>query len=489
MNGWSLAFNSASSSSRSSDHVDGGEITTIGATELARRVRARDLSPVEVLQAHRERAEALNPTLNAIVTPILTAEDRAREAERAVLRGDELGPLHGVPFTIKDSLDTAGIRTTRGSRLFADHVPAEDATVVTRMLDAGAIPLGKTNVPEFVLWWETDNLVFGLTSNPWNLDRTAGGSSGGEAAAIASGLSPLGIGSDLGGSIRLPAYYCGIVGFKPTHGLVPLTGHWPDTAQRFMHVGPLARSVEDAALALSVVAGPDGRDWHCVPSPRPAVPMQPGSLEGLRVAVDTKSFGPADAEVLATVKRAGVALSDLGAVVEPVGIPELEAHDWDILTIVLFGTETSLYFADVIGPRVDDLYPALRKRLVDRVTPTLEGYVAAENAVEALRRGLTDLFRRYDLLLCPSGLVPAHQHRASEVVIDGKARPPRASMRATIPFDVTGSPALAVPFSFSEDGLPIGVQLVGPRFEDERVLASGRALEAVGEVAGRRPAL
>ena len=298
-----------------------------------------------------------------------------------------------------------------------------------------------------------------------------------------------GSGSDLGGSIRLPAYYCGIVGFERRTASSRLTGHWPDTAQRFMHVGPLARSVEDAALALSVLAGPDGRDWHCVPSPRPAVPAQSGSLEGLRVAVEHDELRPGRCHGTCDCPAGGSRIWDLGALVESVGIPELEAHDWDALTIVLFGAETSLYFAGVIGERVDDLHPTLRKRVVERVAPPLEEYVAAENAVEALRRGLSDLFRRHDLLLCPAGLVPAHGHRASEVVIDGKPRRARASMRATIPFDVTGSPALAVPFSFSEDGLPIGVQLVGRRFEDERVLAAGMALEAVSEGAGRRPVL
>ena len=172
-------------------------------------------------------------------------------------RGQRLGPLHGVPVTFKDTLDTAGVRTTAGSLLFAERAPSRDATVVARLRAAGAIPLAKTNVPEFALWWETDNRVFGLTRNPWNPERTAGGSSGGEAAAIATGLSPLGIGSDLGGSIRQPAHYCGVVGLKPTHGLVPFRGHWPATLLGFNHVGPIARSVADISLALSVLAGPN----------------------------------------------------------------------------------------------------------------------------------------------------------------------------------------------------------------------------------------
>jgi aspartyl-tRNA(Asn)/glutamyl-tRNA(Gln) amidotransferase subunit A len=242
------------------------DIAYLGAAELARRIRRADLSPVEVILALRERAEAVNPGLNALVTHFEDAEARAKEAEAAVRDGGELGPLHGVPFTVKDSFDTAGVRTTRGSRLFTDRVPDSDAAVVARLRAAGAIPIAKTNLPEFALWWETDNRLFGRTANPWDSGRTAGGSSGGEAAALGAGLTPLGLGSDLGGSIRLPAHYCGVVGLKPTHGRVPLTGHWPEVLLGFMHAGPLARSVGDAWLALAVLAGPDGHDWHAAPA-------------------------------------------------------------------------------------------------------------------------------------------------------------------------------------------------------------------------------
>ena len=190
------------------------------ATELAARIRAKDLSPVEVLRAHLQRIDALNPTLQAIVTLVDGAMDQARQAEAAMMRGEWWGPLHGVPFTIKDCVDTAGDRTTRGSQLFANYVPNADATVVTRLKQAGGIFMAKTNMPEFALWWETGNRVFGFTQNPWKLGHTAGGSSGGEAAAIAAGLSPLGVGSDVGGSIRQPAHYCGIVGLKATHGRI-----------------------------------------------------------------------------------------------------------------------------------------------------------------------------------------------------------------------------------------------------------------------------
>jgi aspartyl-tRNA(Asn)/glutamyl-tRNA(Gln) amidotransferase subunit A len=462
------------------------DIAYLGVVDLARRIRERELSPVDVLAAFRERAEAINPSLNALVTPMPDAEERAQEAEAAVLRDEELGPLHGVPFTIKDSFDTAGVRTTRGSRLFAEHVPDEDAEVVRRLVAAGGVPLAKTNLPDFVLWWETDNLVFGRTVNPWSPERTAGGSSGGEAAAIAAGLSPLGIGSDLGGSIRLPAHYCGVAGLKPTHGRVPGTGHWPETLPRFLHVGFLARSSADIALALSLTAGPDQCDPYCPPL-APPEPLDGTPLRPLRVGLVVDAFGPVDPDVRGVVMRAGEALSSIGCAVEPTEVPALSRHDWNTTTMTLYGGGGRLYFERVIAGRWDELHPMLGRRL-SAAAPSLESYVAAEDAVEELRVDLLRAFGEHDLLLCPTVPVAAHGHDAAEVIIDGEAHPPRTTMRATIPWDVSGSPALTVPFGWSAEGLPIGVQLVGRNFEDRLVLQAGAALEDVrGEL--RRPPL
>ncbi len=224
--------------------------------ELAARIRTKAASPVEVVNAHLERIEAINPTLNAIVIFAEHAREQAQAAEDAVMRGDKLGPLHGVPYTLKDCIETAGFLCTQGSKLFQNYVSSRDATVASRLQEAGGILLGKTNMPEFALWWETDNVLFGRTNNPWNVGRTTGGSSGGEAAAIAAGLSPLGLGTDLGGSIREPAAFCGIVGLKPTLGRVPYSGIQPQTLVRAFHVGPMARTVQDAAVALSVLSRP-----------------------------------------------------------------------------------------------------------------------------------------------------------------------------------------------------------------------------------------
>jgi Asp-tRNA(Asn)/Glu-tRNA(Gln) amidotransferase A subunit family amidase len=453
------------------------ELAFADAGQLAAWVRAKELSPVEIVRALRERAEALNPTINALVTPFEDAEHRAGEAERAIVRGDEVGPLHGVPFTIKDSFDTGAIRTSRGSRLFAENVPGEDAAAVARLRAAGAIALAKSNLPEFALWWETDNLVFGRTVNPWHGERTAGGSSGGEAAAIASGLSPLGIGSDLGGSIRLPAHYCGVVGLKPTHGLVPLTGHWPDVLLGFMHAGPLARSVADVSLALAALAGPDGRDWHAAPAPPPLPVVSSDGRKPLRVGVlDDHGFGPIDPDVVGAVQDAAAALSDEGHTVVPAAIPGLERHDWNLLTMTLYSAGAGAFFRGVVGDRWDELHPALRRRLSTRVE-SLDAYLEAEAAVEELRRDLSAFFGEHDLLLCPTGLVAAFEHDALELTIGGESCPARATMRATIPFDLSGSPALSVPFATASSGLPIGVQLVGRRFGEATVFRAGIALE------------
>ncbi|MDX6385610.1 MAG: amidase, partial [Blastocatellia bacterium] len=232
-------------------------LTDKSASDLAELIRSREVSPVEVVKAHLQRITQINPQLNAIVTLAPDALDRARVAEKALMSGSEVGPLHGVPFTIKDTIYTEGLRTTSGSRLRTDYVPDRDATVVARLKAAGAIILGKTNTPEMAIPYETDNPIFGRTNNPYGLDRTPGGSSGGEAAAIAACLSPAGLGSDLSGSIRVPAHFCGIVGLKPTTGVVSMDGHTP-AAEGLLSlgacIGPMARTVADASLLFSVIA-------------------------------------------------------------------------------------------------------------------------------------------------------------------------------------------------------------------------------------------
>ena len=459
------------------------------ASELAVRVRLKEISPVEVVRAHLERIENVNPKINAIVTLIPGAVEKARQAETAVMRGDSLGLLHGVPFTIKDCFDTGGIRTTRGSKLFADYVPLTDATAVERLKAAGAIPLGKTNLPEFAFWWETGNRVFGRTLNPWNPERTTGGSSGGEAAAIAAGLSPLGVGSDVGGSVRMPAHYCGIVGLKPTHGRIPLTGHFPETLLRFMHVGPMARSVADIALALKLMAGPDGKDWYALPVSPPEETRPEAAVKGLRVGwMAEEGFGRVDAQVVATVARAATALKDLGCSVEPVSVPGLVGRDWNVLSAALFSAEAGLYLDPLVAGRHSELTPIMRERLSKR-TQSLQEYLTAADAVEGLRRDLAEYFTRQDVLLCPVSPVPAHPHNATELVIRGNVLPARHVVRTTAPFSLSGSPALSVPFGRNSEDLPIGVQLVGRHFDEPSVLRAGMALEEASGLGKRRPSV
>jgi Asp-tRNA(Asn)/Glu-tRNA(Gln) amidotransferase A subunit family amidase len=464
-----------------------GPVWELDATELARRIRARALSPVEVARAHLDRISTVNPRINAIVTLSERALDEAREAEAAAMRGELRGPLHGVPITIKDSFDMAGVRTTRGSRLFASHVPAEDAVAVARLRQAGGIVLGKTNLPEFALWQETDNLLFGRTVNPWNLERIAGGSSGGEAAALATGMTALGLGSDVGGSIRHPAHCCGVVGLKATHGRVPLTGHWPPTLHRAMHTGPLARSVRDLSLALGVLAGPDGLDPYAVPVPLPALPVAPAGLRPLRVGVTWDGGAPpVEADVRKVVERAAACLAELGCRVEPADIPALDGNDWNLRTMALYGAEGGAFFAPIIAGRTSEMHPVLAARLT-LPPPSLAEYVDALAAWDRLKHDVARFFTQYDLLLGPVAPLPPQAHGQAELTIGGVTVPGRHSLRATLPWDLTGSPALALAFGWSSDRLPIAVQLVGRHFDEATLLSVGLALEPLSEVLGQRP--
>ena len=464
------------------------EICYLTMTELAKSIRDKTLSPVEVVTAHLDRIDSINPKLNAIVELTEGVLDRAHEAEAALMSGNLWGPLHGVPFTAKYSVDAKGVRTTRGSRLFADHIPTADATAITRLKDAGGIFLGHTNVPEFVFWFETDNRVYGRTNNPWNQNHTSGGSSGGEGAAIASGLSPIGIGSDLACSIRQPATHCGIVGLKPTHGRVPLTGHWPNTLLRFMHIGPMARTVKDIAVALSIMSGPDGIDPYAVPVPVPELENLGGALSGLRVGWCSEGpFAPVAKDVQSVVESAANSLEQLGCKIEPVTLSGWNNPPAQDISIKLFTAELVPYLEPFISGREEELSPVIQKRL-QVPEPTAREYQQAWNERERLCHDLASYFSKYDLLLCPTSVTHAPKHGTSELNVDGEVVLPRNSVRATVPFDLTGSPAISIPYGWSNDGLPIGVQLVGRHFDEATLLKAANALENVSQKEGtRRP--
>jgi aspartyl-tRNA(Asn)/glutamyl-tRNA(Gln) amidotransferase subunit A len=461
------------------------EIRYLPATELAKQIREKALSPVEVVRAHLDAIEAINPTLNAIVIPAEDALDRAREAEAAVMRHDALGPLHGVPYTLKDCVEVAGMRITQGSKLWADAVSNTDATVHTRLKEAGGILLGKTNMPEFALWWETDNLVFGPTHNPWDLDRTPGGSSGGEAAAIASGLSPLGVGTDAGGSIRQPASFCGIPGLKPTLGRVAYTGIEPQTLLRVLHVGPMGRTIEDIALGLSIMAGPDGLDVYAPPVPVSDYTALDGPLPRVKIGWSPTGGLIVEEEVQAVVTNAATALSDLGLQVEPVEIPGLE--DAGRISAAVYKPEGAAYLSKRVAGRVAELSTIVRQRYVD--TPEdLQEYLQAQFEWDSLRKEVAQYFTRYDMFLCPTTPMPAYPAGQTEIRIGGRALGTRQSLLATVPWNLTGSPAISVPFGWSSEGLPIGVQLVGRHFDELAILRVAKALEDC-HTDRRRPAV
>ena len=347
----------------------------------------------------------------------------------------------------------------------------------TRLKGAGGILLGKTNMPEFALWWETDNEVFGRTCNPWNLERTAGGSSGGETSAIAAGLSPLGLGTDLGGSIRAPSSLCGVVGIKPTLGRIPYTGIQPQTLLRTIHVGPIARTVRDIGLAMSVLAGPDQVDLYSPPVPLPDYLALDAPLPKFKVGWSATAGAAVEPEVQQAVTEAATTLAELGLDVEPTEISGLKDNDAGAIPTTIFVAEARRYVALTTSGRESELTPLFRARYLDSRVSTLDEYLEAAEQWEALRGRVKEYFTRYDIFLCPTVPMPAYPHGQREFHIAGQTLAGRHTLRLTLPWDLTGSPAISVPFGWSTEGLPIGVQLVGRHFEELTLLRAAHALE------------
>ena len=460
------------------------------ATKLAELVRTKEVSPVEIMQAHLDRIAAVDPRINSIVTVADGALAAARAAEAAVLAGDELGPLHGVPFTVKDSIDTAGVLTQRGSPIFRGRLPNTDATSVARLKSAGAILLAKTNLPEFSYWIESDNLLSGRSNNPWDLTRTPGGSSGGESAAIAAGMSPLGLGTDLAISVRGPAAQTGITSMKATHGRVPMTGIWPRAPRRFWHVGPMARSVRDIALAFSQLVGPDGKDGFASSTvafdagvgTRPSRPLRVGWMVG-------PGFGPVDSEVAATVKAAADALAGIGIVVEQVGIPALERDFALDVFNKLHVMEMKPAFAEATAGRSRDEIYKMAKTMLALPDTSMKDYIEAEQAAERIRDGYADYFSRYDALITHVLPIPAHKHGVEEFIIDGQTVDATYLQGATVPLNVAGLPGLAMRFGTSKEGLPVNVQIVGSWQAESTILHVASLLEGISQVRDLRPRL
>jgi Asp-tRNA(Asn)/Glu-tRNA(Gln) amidotransferase A subunit family amidase len=479
--------------------MDDDDLCFLSAGELADLIRTRQLSPVEIIDALLRRIDRVNPAVNAF-TLVRSDEARtaAREAADLVVRlpAEDLGPLHGVPYTVKDLTPTAGIRTTYGSTLFADNVPDESGLVYQRMAAAGGIFFAKTNVPEWGFLGITENSLFGRTDNPWLPGRIVGGSSGGAAAAVAAGMGPLGLGSDAGGSIRMPASCCGVVGFKPSFGRVPIYLD-DDVFETTLHMGPITRTVADAALMLSVIAGPDDHDPFSLDHNEdyPVEARRPLPA-GLRVAVSHDlGLGSVTSEVAECITAcAGVFASSLGAVVETVDVtisdPQLIAHTfWGSAAVVLVD--------EVLKPRGDisDVDPRIL-RLTEEGRSVLGSdlYRAMVTDRSAMYQTIAGVFREYDLLITPTAPLPAFPHppsdRGGPAEING--RPVDwwgGHMYLTAPFNFTGHPAISIPGGFSSDGLPIGLQIIGPRHRDAAVLQAAAAYEEVAPWRDRRPPL
>ncbi len=465
------------------------DLCFLPAVTLARRLHEGDVSAREVLAAHLAQIEATNPAVNAIVTLATErAEAAAAEADERFARNEPLGSLHGLPIAHKDLALTAGLRTTFGSPIFADFVPTQDDLFVDRIRAAGAIVVGKTNTPELGAGSQTFNPVFGPTRNPYDLARTAGGSSGGAAAALASGMVPIADGSDLGGSLRNPASFCNVVGFRPSPGRVP---SWPslNSRERLAVDGPMGRTVQDAALLLSVMAGPDPRVPISLPDPGDGfAPPLDADVATPLVAWAPSCGGamPVDAEVAFAVDAARDAFASIGCRTQE-AFPDLDGAR------EVFFTMRAHAFASNLGPLLDEHRDHMKATVVwnieegRKLTGTDLG--AAERRWTTLTERVAVFFTTYDFLVMPvSQVAPFGVHLEFPTEVDGT---PMATyldwMESCWSITVTEHPAISVPCGFTDDGLPIGVQIVGRRGDDLGVLRLAYAYEQATQVSLRRP--
>jgi amidase len=458
------------------------ELIYMSAKNLAQAICDKKVSSQEVVQAYLRRIEEANSKLNAVV--LLTGETalkQAREADERLARGETIGSLHGVPMTIKDSLDTAGVITTGGTKGRASYTPEEDATVVARLRAEGAILLGKTNTPELTLSGETENLIYGTTNNPYDLSRTPGGSSGGAAAIIAAGGSPLDLGSDTGGSIRGPAHFCGITGIKPTSGRVPRTGHIVGydlgALDSKTQIGPLARFVEDLALVLPIISGVDWKDPAVIPMPL----GDPGAVDlgSLRIAyyVDNAIMTPTP-ETIDAVRSAAKSITDTGASVKEACPPDLpRAFDLNREITDADGRAWVRRLLDKAGTR--EIHRWIKKEMEDAEKIETNEFTAKLEEWDRFRSAMLSFMRDYDAIICPVNASPALAHGIS------RKKERRKGGSYTNVYNLTGWPGAVVRAGTSPEGLPIGVQVVARPWREDVALAIAQHIEKA--LGGWRP--
>ena len=468
-------------------HTD--SLTDLSVAAAGNAIRSHSVSPLELTEAYLARIERLNPRINAYVT--VTAERAIADARRAteeIATGSPRSPLHGIPIGLKDLFETSGIRTTAGAKFFADYVPKTDCTVARRLREAGSVLLGKLNTHEFAYGVTTDNPHFGTTRNPWDLARIPGGSSGGSGAAIAASLAATTLGTDTGGSIRIPASLCGAVGLKPTYGRVSKAGVFP-LSFIFDHPGPIARTVEDAAIVLDAIAGYDPADPVSV-----RVPVEPYAralgrgAKGMRVGVARGYFFDGlDADVAGAMETALATLRELGAEVRDLQLPSAEGAIMPLFHLIL--AEAQHIHADRLKTAPGD-FGADVMNILSQATPPTRELMAALGETYKLTTAYRQALEAVDVMVTPTTPVAA-VNIGQETVRRGTTDEASifALIRCTAPFNATHLPALALPCGFSKQGLPISLQIVGRPFDEATVLAAGHAYEQATDWHRRRPKL
>ena len=466
------------------------ELHYMSAWEVSGLIRAGRVSPVEVVEACLARIEATEPTLNSFITLLPdAARAAARRAEQEIARGNWRGPLHGIPVGLKDLFNTAGVRTTSGTRIYDTYVPDADCTVAVRLRQAGAILLGKLNMHPFAYGPTGENADYGHMHNPWDPERVTGGSSGGSGSAAAAGQCHITMGSDTGGSVRIPAALCGIVGLKPTYGRVSRAGLTP-LSWCLDHPGPLTRCVEDAALAMNAIAGLDPLDPATADVPVPDYTAGlDGDIRGLRIGVVREYFDDElDAGVGALTEQAIAALGELGAEIVEVSLPLYE-YAQPISNAILMSEATAAH-RDALLNQGDRLYPPVRERLEEGLFISAAEYLRAQQARQVFCAQVNDLLRDVDLLAGPTEPTTAPALLERRVEVNGESRPVVPMLtKYTRVYNITGSPAISVPCGFGADGLPVGLHLAGRNFEEGTALRAAYAYQQATEWHKRRPPL